>query len=251
MKGQKERIANAKKPGCCGVRKLRAHEKEIKMRIGLFGGTYNPIHLGHLRAAVEVKEGFSLDEIYLIPCAIPPHKKSGHVAGARERYKMARITTSNTPGFFASDVELKRSGPSYTIDSILHFKSVLQKNTELYFILGLDAFLEIDTWKSYMDLFPLIPFIILTRPHAGQIDPDLRQQKIEDFIKSKISAGYKYDSSQSGFIHLEMEPVFLFDVTSLEISSSAIRNLIKRRRSIRYLVPDEIIDFIKTKGLYL
>jgi len=221
------------------------------MRIGLFGGTYNPIHLGHLRAAVEVKEGFSLDEIYLIPCAIPPHKKSGHVAGARERYEMARIATSNTPGFFASDVELKRSGPSYTIDTILHFKSVLQKNTELYFILGLDAFLEIDTWKSYMDLFPLIPFIILTRPHAGQIDPDLRQQKIEDFIKSKISAGYKYDSSQSGFIHLEMEPIFLFDVTSLEISSSAIRNLIKRRRSIRYLVPDEIIDFIKTKGLYL
>ena len=221
------------------------------MRIGLFGGTYNPIHLGHLRAAVEVKEGFSLDEIYLIPCAIPPHKKSGHVAGAQERYEMARIATSNTPGFFTSDVELKRSGPSYTIDTILHFKSVLQKNTELYFILGLDAFLEIDTWKSYMDLFPLIPFIILTRPHAGQIDPDLRQQKIEDFIKSKISAGYKYDSSQSGFIHLEMEPVFLFDVTSLEISSSAIRNLIKRRRSIRYLVPDEIIDFIKTKGLYL
>ncbi len=251
MKGQKERIANAKKPGCCEVRKLRAHEKEIKMRIGLFGGTYNPIHLGHLRAAVEVKEGFSLDEIYLIPCAIPPHKKSGHVAGAQERYEMARIATSNTPGFFASDVELKRSGPSYTIDTILYFKSVLKKDTKLYFILGLDAFLEIDTWKSYMDLFPLIPFIILTRPHAGQIDPDLRQQKIEDFIKSKISAGYKYDSSQSGFIHLEMEPVFLFDVTSLEISSSAIRNLIKRRRSIRYLVPDEIIDFIKTKGLYL
>jgi len=233
LKGQKERIANAKKPGSCEVRKLRAHEKGIKMRIGLFGGTYNPIHLGHLRAAVEVKEGFSLDEIYLIPCAIPPHKKSGHVAGAQERYEMARIATSNTPGFFASDVELKRSGPSYTIDTILHFKSVLQKNTELYFILGLDAFLEIDTWKSYMDLFPLIPFIILIRPHAGQIDPDLRQQKIEDFIKSKISAGYKYDSSQSGFIHLEMEPIFLFDVTSLEISSSAIRNLIKRRRSIR------------------
>jgi len=221
------------------------------MRIGLFGGTYNPIHLGHLRTAVEVKEGFSLDEIYLIPCAIPPHKKSGPVAGAEERYEMARISTLNTPDFSASDVELKRSGPSYTIDTILHFKSVLPKDTELYFILGLDAFLEIGTWKSYMDLFPLIPFIILTRPYAGQIDPGLRQQKIEDFIKSRISAGYKYDSSQSGFVHLEMEPLFLFDVTPLEISSSAIRSLIKRRRSIRFLVPDEVIDFIKTKRLYL
>jgi nicotinate-nucleotide adenylyltransferase len=220
------------------------------MRIGLFGGTYNPIHLGHLRAAVEVKEGFSLDEIYLIPCAIPPHKKSGHIAGAQERYEMARIATSNTPGFSAYDVELKRSGPSYTIDTVLYFKSVMPE-TKLYFILGLDAFLEIDTWKSYMDLFPLIPFIILTRPDAGHKDPSLRQQKIEDFIKSRISAGYKYDSSQSGFIHLKMEPLFLFDVTPLEISSSAIRSLIKKERSIRFLVPDEAIDFIKTKGLYL
>ena len=221
------------------------------MRIGLLGGTFNPIHLGHLRAAVEVKEGFSLDEIYLIPCAIPPHRKSGHVAGATDRFEMTLLATSNTPGFSASDVELKRSGPSYTIDTILHFKSVLPKDTELYFILGLDAFLEIDTWKSYMDLFPLIPFIILTRPYAGQIDPELRQQKIENFIKSRISAGYKYDSSQSGFIHLEMEPLFLFNVTPLEISSSAIRSLIKKGRSIRFLVPDEVINLIKTKGLYL
>jgi len=221
------------------------------MRIGLLGGTFNPIHLGHLRASVEVKEGFSLDEIYLIPCAIPPHRKSGHVAGATDRFEMTRLATSNTPSFSASDVELKRSGPSYTIDTVLYFKSVLPKKTELYFILGLDAFLEIDTWKSYMDLFPLIPFIILTRPNAGHIDPGLRQQKIEDFIKSRISAGYKYDSSQSGFIHLEMAPLFLFDVTPLEISSSAIRSLIKRGCSIQFLVPDDVIDFIKTKRLYL
>ena len=221
------------------------------MRIGLLGGTFNPIHLGHLRAAVEVKEGFSLNEIYLIPCAIPPHRKSGHVAGATDRFEMTRLATSNTPDFSASDVELKRSGPSYTIDTILHFKSVLPKDTELYFILGLDAFLEIDTWKSYMDLFPLIPFIILTRPYAGQIDPDLRQQKIEGFIKSRISAGYKYNSSQSCFIHLEMEPIFFFNVTPLEISSSAIRSLIKKKRSIQFLVPDEVNDFIAAKGLYL
>ena len=221
------------------------------MHIGLFGGTYNPIHLGHLRAALEVKEGFSLDEIYFIPCAIPPHNKSGHVIGAKERYEMARIATANTPGFLASDVELNRSGPSYTIDTVLYFKSVLKKDTQLYFILGLDAFLEIDTWKSYMDLFPLIPFIILTRPYAGHKDPGVRQQKIENFIKSKISAGYKYDAAQSGFIHPEMEPVFLFNVTSLEISSSAIRSLIKKRGSIQFLVPDEVIDLIKKNGLYL
>ena len=221
------------------------------MRIGLLGGTFNPIHLGHLRAAVEVKEGFSLDEIFLIPCAIPPHRKSGHVAGAMNRFEMTSLATSNTPGFSASNVELKRSGPSYTIDTILHFKSVLPKDTELYFILGLDAFLEIDTWKSYMDLFPLIPFIILTRPYAGHKDPGVRQQKIEDYIKSKISAGYKYDSAKSGFIHPEMEPVFLFNVTSLEISSSAVRSFIKKKRSIQFLVPDEVIGFIKTKGLYL
>jgi len=221
------------------------------MRIGLFGGTYNPIHIGHLRAALEVKEGFSLDEIYFIPCAIPPHKKSGHVIGAKERYEMARIATASTPGFLASDVELNCSGPSYTIDTVLYFRSILKKDTKLYFILGLDAFFEIDTWKSYMDLFPLIPFIILTRPYAGHKDPGVSQQKIEDFIKSKISASYKYDAAQSGFIHPEMEPVFLFNVTSLEISSSAVRSLIKKRGSTQFLVPDEVIGFIKTNGLYL
>lgn len=221
------------------------------MRIGLFGGTYNPIHLGHLRAAVEVKQGFSLDEIYFIPCAIPPHKQSEQIVGPKERYEMTRVATLNTPGFIASDVELKRSGPSYTIDTILYFKSVLTKNSELYFILGLDAFLEIDTWKSYMDLFPLIPFIILTRPYTGHTDPDLRQQQVEEFIDSKISAGYNYVASQSGFFHGKMEPVFLFDVTPLEISSSAIRSLIKKGRSVRFLVPDETIDFIKMNGLYL
>lgn len=221
------------------------------MRIGLFGGTYNPIHLGHLRAALEVKQGFSLDDIYLIPCAIPPHHKSGHVADAKQRYEMVRIATANTPGFLASDVELKRSGPSYTIDTVLHFKAVLKKDTQLYLILGLDAFLEIETWKSYMDLFSLIPFVILTRPYAGHKNPDDTKKKIGDFIKSKISAGYYYDSAKSGFIHPEVESVFLVNVTSLDISSSAIRSLIKKRRSTQFLVPDVVIDFIKENRLYL
>jgi nicotinate-nucleotide adenylyltransferase len=221
------------------------------MRIGLFGGTYNPIHVGHLRAAVEVKQGFSLDEIYLIPCAIPPHNKTGQVIGAKERYEMVRIATANTTGLLASDVELKRTGPSYTIDTIIHFKSSLKQDTQLFFILGLDAFFEIETWKSYLELFSLIPFIILTRPHAGHEDPDVRLHKIEDFIESNISTGYKYDSVQSGFFNAELEPVYLFNVTSLEISSSAVRNIIRKGQSMEFLVPQDVINFIKKNGLYL
>jgi len=221
------------------------------MRIGLFGGTFNPIHLGHLRAAIEVKEGFPLDEIYLIPCFIPPHMKPGHLVDAADRFEMTRLVTANTPGLVVSDIELKRSGPSYTIDTASHFKSALPENTELYLIVGIDAFLEIDTWKSYIELFPLIPFIVITRPHTGHPDPDMKRQKISDFIKSKISDGYKYDASKSGFFHFEKEALFLFDVTSMEISSSAIRNLIKKGRSIQFLVPDEVNDFIAAKGLYL
>ena len=118
-------------------------------------------------------------------------------------------------------------------------------------ILGLDAFLEIETWKSYMELFSLIPFVILTRPYAGHKDPGVRQQKIENFIKSKISTGYDYDSAKSVFLHPEMESVFLFNVTSLDISSSAIRSLIKKRGSTQFLVPDIVIDFIKENRLYL
>ena len=144
------------------------------MHVGLFGGTFNPIHNGHLKAIEEVLKGFSLDKSYLIPSAIPPHKEQRNLVDAKDRMEMIRLAVATCPALMesvtVSDVELKRKGPSYTIDTVCHFKSILPKDSRLYLILGLDAFLEIDTWKSYTNLFMLTSFIVIPRPGTVSAD---------------------------------------------------------------------------------
>ncbi len=220
------------------------------MRIGLFGGTFNPIHIGHLQVIQEVKEGFALDKIYLIPSALPPHKEYNKVADAKNRIAMTRLAVSDSPDLIVSDIELKRSGLSYTIDTVHHFKSSLPENTVLYLIMGLDAFLEVDTWKSYQDLFRLIPFIVMSRPGPGYNDTTLRWKTFEEYLKSRISAGYHFSSSRSGYVHDEKQSIFIFEVTPVDISSTKIRVLISKGESVQTLVPERVGGFIKTKGLY-
>lgn len=224
---------------------------EFLKRIGLFGGTFNPIHIGHVQVIREVKEGFDLDKIFIIPSALPPHKETAGIIDALHRIEMIRLAFSNDPDFVVSDVELKRSGFSYTIDTVRHFKSILPENTELYFIVGLDAFLEVDTWKSYKVLFLLIPFIVMSRTATGQSDTVLQWKNLGSYIKSRISGRYKHSASRSCYIHDVKQPVFLFEVTPVEISSTEIRERIRKGRTIKSLVPEIVEDFIKTKGLYL
>ena len=221
------------------------------MRIGLFGGTFNPIHFGHLRAALEVKEGFGLEKIHLIQSAIPPHKERGGIVDADDRLDMTRLAVSNDPDLTVSDIEVKRSGLSYTIDTVNHFKSILPEDHTLYFIMGIDAFLEIETWKSYMDLFLLVKFIVVDR--AG-IPGGLRKSPreiIEHYLKTRVSADYFFSSSKSCFIHDQKERVFVFNVSTLDISSTKIRKLIRSGKSINFLVPHKVNEYIKTKGLFL
>lgn len=225
------------------------------MRIGLFGGTFNPIHNGHLKAICEVQKGFALDKNYIIPSAIPPHKEQHSVVDAKDRIEMIRLAVSSTPDIMKSviisDVELKRSGPSYTIDTIIYFKSILPEDSRIYFILGLDAFLEIDTWKSYMDLFMLTSFVVITRSAAEQNDISIMRKSLENYLQNKISLNYKYSDSQSCYVNDKKKPVFFFDVNPINISSTKIRELINQGMSIKYLVPEKVEEFIKTKGLYL
>lgn len=220
-------------------------------RIGLFGGTFNPIHMGHVQVIREVKEKFGLDKIFLIPSAFPPHKETEGIIDGLDRIEMIRLAFSDDPDFVVSDVELKRSGFSYTIDTVRHFKSILPENTKLYFIVGLDAFLEVDTWKSYKDLFLLIPFIVMSRATTGQRDTALQWKHLGSYIKSRISDGYRHSASRSCYIHDVKQPVFLFEVTPMEISSTEIRERIRKGRTIKSLVPEPVEDLIKTKGLYL
>ena len=145
------------------MQRFHKNSGEFLRRIGLFGGTFNPIHLGHIQVVREVKAGFGLNKILIIPSALPPHKEPDGVVDAEDRLEMIRLAFSDDPNFVISDVELKRSGPSYTIDTVRHFKSISPENTKFYLIMGLDAFLEIDSWRSYNDLFLLIPFIVMSR----------------------------------------------------------------------------------------
>ncbi|MDP2647304.1 MAG: nicotinate-nucleotide adenylyltransferase [Desulfobacterales bacterium] len=220
-------------------------------RIGLFGGTFNPIHFGHLRSALEVQEGFGLDRIYLIPSAFPPHKETVGIADVKDRLEMIRLAAAAHPGFFVSDVELQRQHLSYTVDTVVHFKSSCPKDCRLYLIMGLDAFQEIDTWKSYLDLFDLIPIIVMTRPQS-QPDPEHSgQERLDLFLQSRISSQYQYSAAQSAYIHPAWQPVHLFAVTSFAISSTRIRQSVKKGRSIKFLVPENVARFITARGLYL
>jgi nicotinate-nucleotide adenylyltransferase len=217
--------------------------------IGLFGGTFNPIHLGHLRAAQEVKDGFGLAKVYFIPSAIPPHKGFSGLAKAQDRYQMLAEAIYDNPGFVASDVEIKREGRSYTIDTVLHFLSILEKDTPCYLIVGSDAFLEIDTWKSYRELFDLIPFIVMKRPSEISGPGDF-YNTLAQFITSNITGGYELSKDASCFQHAVKKPVCFYDVTPMDISSTRIRDRVRQGLSVKYLVPDVVDKYIQTKGLY-
>ena len=221
------------------------------MRIGLFGGTFNPVHFGHLRAALEVKEGFELDEVFLIPASLPPHKISAGVADAADRLQMLKLALEGASGLNLSDVELMRSGPSYTIDTVQHFKRTLPDESRIYLIMGLDAFLEIDTWKSYEELLMQIPFIVISRPNAGSGSDGSGWKIMSDYLISRISADYAFSESQCCYRANSKQPVYAFDVTFLDISSTRIRSLISRGWSVDYLVPQKVAEFINSKGLYL
>ena len=221
------------------------------MRIGLFGGTFNPVHLGHLRAALEVREGFGLDEIVMIPAALPPHKMPGMVADASDRLAMLNLAIEDTTGLNTSDVELKRKGPSYTIDTVYHFKRTLPDKSMIYLIMGLDAFLEINTWKSFEELLAQLPLIVINRPSLNYQTSDDAWKIMKDFLISKISADYAFSTSQSCYLADNKQAIYIFEVTALDISSTIIRKRIKEGRSIEFLVPSKLTEFVNNKGLYL
>lgn len=217
-------------------------------RIGLFGGTFDPIHMGHLQAAKLVKNGYGLDSILFIPSAIPPHKQRSRVTNAIDRLEMLRLALVDSTDFLISDTELKRKGPSYTIDTVRRFISIYPKTTIFYFIIGHDAFLEIDTWKAYIPLFSEIPFIVLIRPEMGQTDVGLKV--IDTYLKSKISAAYQYDTEKSCYFHSIKQPLHIFSSDLLQISSTDIRERVLKKRAIDDVVPESVIQFISDRGLY-
>jgi nicotinate-nucleotide adenylyltransferase len=213
------------------------------MRIGLFGGTFDPIHWGHLRNAEEVREAFSLDRLLFIPAGKPPHRGRGPTTSPRDRAEMVRLAIRKNPGFALSTVELSRPGKSYSIYTVRHFAESAGSRDSLYFILGFDAFLDIGSWKDFEEIFRLCHFIVTSRPNSGN-SMSLKAMPVA------VRRLFCYDSKKNLYRHESGTTLFFFRITDIAISASEIRDRLKEGRSIRYLVPREVETYIKRNGLY-
>jgi nicotinate-nucleotide adenylyltransferase len=209
------------------------------MRTGIFGGTFDPIHMGHLRVAEEVREVHGLDSVYFVPGYIPPHKRGQNITEPHVRKEMVAAAVRGNPGFRLSQFEINKGGVSYTIDTVTTFE---RKHGELYFLIGMDAFSEIDTWHRYREIFSHTNFVVMVRPlqtrkRAAKIFPrDLRKEFRQ--------------LEETTFEHVSKKKVYFQSVTQLDISSTKIREFAKRGESIRYLVPPGVERIILRKGLY-
>ncbi|NNF99043.1 MAG: nicotinate (nicotinamide) nucleotide adenylyltransferase [Desulfobacteraceae bacterium] len=218
------------------------------MRIGLFGGTFNPIHNGHITVAGEVRALMRLAKIIFIPALTPPHKNTTALARAEDRYEMIRRAIAGNPGFDISDLEMKRPGPSYTIDTVRHFKKQVGAMNQIFLIMGVDAFTELDTWKSYRQLLCEVSFGVMARPAADAAGDCIRV--VGDFLKSRISAEYRCLKYPDRFEHPKLQPVFIAGVSPVPISSTDVRQRIQNGESINNLVPEAVRTYIQQKGLY-
>ena len=213
------------------------------MRLGLFGGAFNPIHFGHLRAGVEIQEAFDLNRVLFIPTAVPPHKETRNLLPFAHRLKMIRLAIAGHSFFKASDVEKKREGKSYSIQTVRYFRNTVDPRAALFFIIGIDAFLEIETWRAYRDLFTLCHFVVIDRP-------GYRRDRIKEFILQRISPDMIYFPRENRFLHPAGCSIYFFPVTLMDISSTRIRRLRQNNQTIHYLLPEKVEDYILERKFY-
>ncbi len=212
------------------------------MRIGIFGGTFNPIHLGHLRCAEEIRQICGLAHIYFVPSARPPHKAGNEIAPPVHRLRMVEQAVADNPCFSASAVELERAGPSYSVDTIRYFLSTFQA-TDPAFIVGLDAFLEIETWKDYHTIPELCDMIVTSRPGVSLPSP-------QSLLPIDFQSVFCYEPATRMYTHPSHHTLVLREITGLDISSSAIRREIQQGHSVRYLVHLAVDVYMAEHALY-
>lgn len=212
-------------------------------RVGLLGGTFDPVHLGHLRIAEEAFEELSLDRVFLIPSADPPHKEGKAIAPFMDRWEMLRMAVEGNPRFELSDVERRIPGKSFTVVTLKRLREEMPEDTAFFLLVGLDAFLELHTWWHFQQLFSLATLAVLRRPG---FEPGL----IGSFLTTRVSPEYREDPRGQSFHHPTHFPVRSLLITPLEISSTHIRRLVAANRSIRYLVLPEVMRYIAARNLY-
>lgn len=206
--------------------------------IGIFGGTFDPIHYGHLRSALELRYRLALDEIRFVPCAVPPHRDLPAAADGT-RLRMLHAALDDEPSFVVDERELERSGPSYSIDTLASLRAELPR-ASLCLILGMDAFLGLASWRAWRELLDLAHIVVARRPGSelpseGELGELLRRRR------TAVAADLK--RSIAGGVHVE-------EVTQLEISSTRLRAAIAAGQTARYLLPDEVWKVIVETGCY-
>lgn len=204
--------------------------------IALFGGTFNPIHNGHLLIAEEVRTRYNLDKVVFIPAFQPPHKDAKDLADPDQRLIMTHLGTVNNPCFEVSPVELERGGKSYTVDTVRHFRQAYGDDVQLYFIVGADTLMELTTWKNIEEILGMCRFVAVQRP---------------GYDVSKI-LNYRFITAGGANLSGEIfDRIAVEDVARLDVSSSLVRQRVREWKSIKYLVPEPVEQYIHNQQLYL
>ena len=210
--------------------------------IGLFGGTFDPIHFGHLRLAEEMAEAVGLERVLFIPAGQPPHRGAPRTE-AVHRLEMVRRAIAGNPRFAADAREVMSPRPSYTVDTLTALRAELGKEQPLWLLLGADAFMELPTWHEWPQLFELANIAVAARPGSRA----LRSNDLKDPLRSEVLKRQVASSAAAG----PAGSVQLRQMTPLDISATAIRDTLARHGSARYLLPDAVLDYIHEHQLYI
>lgn len=200
-----------------------------KKRYGIMGGTFDPIHTGHLVVAEEVRQQFNLDKVIFMPTGVPPHKSGEKVASGEHRYEMALLATVTNPYFEISRLELDRKGVTYTVDTIMDLKKLYKNNIDIYFITGADSLLQLHTWKDSEKILEMCKIVAATRPGYDLTDMEDRLKELNEDNEEKINT---------------------ITIPGLQISSTDIRKRVSSGKTIKYLLPESVEVYIKKYNLY-
>lgn len=209
------------------------------MAIGLFGGTFDPVHIGHLRTALELRDHLRLDAMHLVPCADPPHRETPRIP-AVQRLAMLELAITGEPGLVADDRELRRSSLSYTLDTLIELRAELGAQESLCLCIGMDSLVTLDSWHRWRELTDYAHVVVAARP--GWTLPD--QGEVAAWLAS-LRTGQVSDLHRSPAGRVLVE-----EMTLLPVSATRLREELAAGRSIRYLTPDTVIDYIYSHGLY-
>ena len=216
--------------------------RRARRRIGVYGGTFDPIHVAHLRCAEEAREQLGLDEILFVPAADPPHKRR-RITPAAHRLAMVRLAIAGNPAFRVSTIEIDRDGRSYTVDTLRALRATFRAPTALTLLIGADAFRELDTWKDYATLFTLADLAVWSRP------PDVICRP-RALLPVAARGEFCYGRDQNTLRHRTGNRIRFLTVTALDVSASAIRLRLRRGQSVRYLVPASVGHYVSRHRLY-